>query len=367
MKSSLPSWIPDLKGNVMSWLGELMVPGSPFGRFRFARRGCVYMPYDIISVHEASGPYMKLNLTHNLTDREKQEWMDLSLSWRDPLTGEVRDPDGIEKALPDNDSLTFSVKAIRRSFSRCQCGVFGVRKSPLQEEVKAFLDVEKMRKAFDDEAWETNSWGAGAHCSHYILAMIQWRDAGHNEFDEAIKEAVEYLYARQNPETGAFGRVGEDPVVAIGGILKVYTRLFKTIGLEVRYPEKIIDLCLKQSRAGRIHQNCPVQNTMMNFLMCLNFTDYRRNEIEQEARDALEKYVRPLISTDGAFCSGSDDSQYKYWGIEMVEPGCGKQGNIHSTNLMLSTVIVITELLDCGDELGYASSGLKRKRGEKDV
>ena len=245
--------------------------------------------------------------------------------------------------------------------------LFSVRKSLLQEEVKPFLDIDKMRKAFDAEAWETNSWGGGARCAHYVLAMIQWRDAGHNEFDEAIKEVVEYLYARQNPETGVFGRPDEDPVVAIGGILKVYTRLFKTIGLEIRYPEKIIDLCLKQSSAGRIHQNCPVQNTMMNFLMCLNFTDYRRNEIQQEARDVLEKYVRPLISTDGAFCSGSDDSQYKYWGIEMVESGCGKQGNIHSTNLMLSTVIVITELLDREDELGYAPSGLKRKQGEKEV
>ena len=359
MKNQLPSWIYDLKESIKSWLGELMVPGLPFGRFRFARQGCVYMPYDIISVHEASGLYVRLGLADNLTDRQKQEWVDLSLSWRDPQTGAVCDPDGIEKALPNNDSLTFSVKAIRRSFARCQCGVFDIRKPPLQNEVKAFLDIEKLRKAFDAEAWETNSWGAGTHCAHYIAALIQWRDAGHNEFDESIKEAVECLYARQNPETGAFGRPGEDPVVAIGGILKIYTRLFKTMGMEVHYPEKIIDLCLEQSRAGSIHQNCPIQNTMMNFLMCLNFTNYRKEEIRQQAYDALEKYVRPLISTDGAFCSGSDDSQYEYWGIKMVESGFGKQANIHLTNLMLSTVTVITELLGCEDELGYAPSGLK--------
>ncbi|MFH1616889.1 MAG: hypothetical protein ABIG61_17620 [Planctomycetota bacterium] len=364
MNTQIPEWVLQLKTNVIEYVNGLMVPGAPFGRFRFAKDGCVYLPYDIISVHTVADIYQKLRMTESLTPQQKQEWIDLSLSWRDPETGEVRDPEGIEKGVPDNDDLACSVTALKRNMNRCCAGVFGSRDNQptLQQEVKAFLDIDKMHQAFDAEPWETYSWGAGAHCAHYLLAMLNWRDAGYEEFDRPIKAAVEYLYAKQNPETGAFGGKKQDAVNIIGGILKIYARLFATMDLEIRYPERVIDTAIDLLRSGQLQGNCPAHNALIVLLMCKSSTNYREDDVRNEAYISLERDIRPRLKKNSSFCSIPDtSSEYYYWGVKMVEHGYD-QGEIHSTQLALQAIRVVFELLDMEEELGYEPSGWYKKR-----
>lgn len=362
MDREIPSWVVKLKTSVPEWLNGLMTPGAPFGRFRFANNGCVYLPYDIISVHSAADIYQKLRLDKTLTPRQKKEWVDLSLSWRDPETGEVRDPEGIEKGVPDNDDLACSVTALRRSLNRGCIGVFGCGEGRpvLQREIKKFLDIGKMREAFDAEPWKTGSWGAGAHCAHYILAMIQWRKAGHLEFDHPINEAVKYLYSRQHPDTGAFGGENQDANNIIGGMLKIYVRLFGTLRLKIQYPERMIDTAIALLRSGELKGNCPAHNALIVLLMCKNFTDYRLKDIREEAYLSFERDIYSKLKSDGAFCYNQETSEYYYWGVKMVKSGYN-QSEIHTTGLMLQAVRVIAELLDVETKLNFAPTGWKRR------
>jgi hypothetical protein len=363
MTVNVPDWILDLKGSIREWIKGLMVPGEPFGRFRYAKEGCVHLPYDIISVHSAAHVYERLRLDRELTEEQLRQWKELSLSWRDPATGEVSDPDGLEKGLPDNDDLAVSVTALRRNLNRCMAGVLGAAKAKpvLQKDVKIFTqDIKKMYDAFDAEAWDTDAWGAGAHCAHYIGAMRQWRDAGHLEFNKPIEKAVEYLYSRQRADTGAFCGDEQGAPMIIGGILKIYNQLFGYMDLEIRYPEKIIDTTMKHLKAGELNYGlCPGHNAMILFLMCGNFTDYRKNEIRQETAKAFEDVFHARLMDDGAFCSDPEQLSKSIWGVKMFEHD-KLQSDLHGTLIMLQAIIVAAELLDQEDKLDYEPSGWKK-------
>lgn len=362
MIAKMPDWTLNLKTNIKSWLDDLMVAGQPFGRFRLAKEGCIYLPYDIISVHFAAELYERLGIVETLTSEQKREWMNLSLSWRNLETGEVTDPDGIEKGVPDNDDLVCSVQALRRNLNRCCVGVFGAgsNKMTLQHDVKAFSDIEKMRTAFDAEAWESDSWGAGAHCAHYISAMLQWQKAGYTKFDRPIEEAVKYLYSRQHSDTGAF--CGKDHTVAsaIGGILKIYVRLFGEMNLKIQYPERIIDTSIDLLRSGKLVGVCEAHNALIVLLMCRNFTNYRLSDIKKEALLSIDRDFLPRLMSDGAFCSEPGVFEKKIWGVRMFETNGVEQSDIHGTMLMVQAVRVAAELLDLEQELGFAPSGWKR-------
>lgn len=363
MSVELPNWTTELKVGIKHWLDSLMERGEPYGRYRLAKEGCLHVPYDIISVHFAADLYEKLGLVDTLTSKQKREWIDLSLSWSDPESGEVTDPSGLEKGVTDNNALAGSVSSLRRNFNRTCHGVFGSGKNKpvLQDEVKEFLDIEKMKKAFDAEAWKTNSWGAGAHCGHYINAMLEYKKAGFCEFEKPIEAAVNYLYDRQNPDNGVFCDDSHCASSKIGGALKIYVRLFGTMNLEIKYPERIIDTALSLLRSGEFVGVCEAHNALILLLMCGNFTDYRINEIKSEALLALERDVHPHLMDDGGFCSNPGIYEKYIWGVKMFETDGVEQGDIHGTMIMVQAVRVVAELLDLEDQLGFAPSGWKRE------
>ncbi len=358
MSFNIPQWVFKLKQSIPEWLDGLMQPGRPFGRFRFARENCVYPEYDILSVHFAAAVYQKLRLDKKLTGQQKHEWIEVSTSWRDKETGEVRAPE-LEKQLKTEDQI----KVLRRNLNRVGSGVFGVSQKdpPLQEEIKAFVDVEKMYQAFDAEPWETNSWGAGAHCAHYLLAIKHWVDAGFNELEPALQAGIKYLYDKQDPKTGAFGGKGQDINAIVGGMLKIYGRLFGTFGLEIKYPEQMIDTCLDALRSGKLVGNCPAHNALIVMLMCRNFAKYREGEIKEEAYKSIDRDVKPFLRPDGAFGDPyvKDRGYYVWDKLQMVKPGVD-QSELHSTLIMLQELCTIAEHLDMEDNFGFAPTGWKR-------
>ncbi len=360
MKFGIPDWVLDIRKTIPEWLEELIQHGSPYGRFRFAEKNCVYPEYDILSVHFAADIYQKLRLDEKLSDQQKQEWMELSLSWRSKKTDEVIAPE-LEKQLKTEEEI----KVLRRNLNRVGSGVFGYNMSnpPLQEEIKAFVNIDKMYQTFDAEPWETNSWGAGAHCAHYLLAIKHWVDAGFDELKPAFQAGIKYLYDKQNPDTGGFGGEGQDINAIVGGMLKIYGRLFGTFGLEIKYPERMIDTCLEALRSGKLCGNCPAHNALIVMLMCRNFAKYREGEIREQAHKSIERDVKPFLRPDGAFGDPTVKAKgYYVWdNLQMVKPGVD-QSELHSTNIMLQELRVIAEHLDMDNEFGFSPTGWEKSR-----
>lgn len=346
-----------IKTGIKDYVDSLMMRETPFGRFRLAAKGCSFMPYDILSVHFAADIYSKLRLEHTLSAEHKTQWENLSISWINPQTGEVSDQNGLERAFAASKDRDLQINDLRRNLNRCCHGVFelGRTKCILQDDARKFLNIEKLKSTFESLPWDTNAWSAGAHAAHYILAMHEWATRGHSEFFEPIEMAVGYLYSKQNPQDGTFGAKGQSDMNLIGGMLKIGIRLFVTLGLELKYPERMIDTAIRMLESGTLQGNCPAHNALIVLEMCSNFTNYRHNDIKTQAIKSLERDIIPLYKPDGGFCNALDTSEYWIWNVKMVNAGYD-QSNLHSTNLMLNAIRVIAEITGIDSELGLSPS-----------
>lgn len=362
MQKNHSDWLFGLKHGVQHFVDGLMMPDAPFGRFRMADKGCNFLPYDILSVHYAADIYAKLHLDKKLSPEQKKQWIELSLGWIDKKTGEVQDADGLERFFDGSEEMECKIAELRRNLNRCCHGVFeaGAANHVLQQDARKFLDINVMCEIFNTLPWDTGAWAAGAQAAHYVLAMYEWVHAGHQEFVVPLEKAVEYLYAKQNPEDGTFGGRGQSDANLIGGMLKIGIRLFVTLGRELRYPERMIDTAIRMLRSGNLKGNCPAHNALIVLEMCGNFTDYRSEDIKDEAWKSLERDIIPLYKHDGGFCGNPDTSEYWIWNVKMVNEGYN-QSNLHSTHIMLNAVRVIAEIVGVESTLDFAASDYRRQ------
>jgi len=89
--NEVPEWTMKLKDDLLSFLEGVRQPG-PYGRFRYALRGCL-LPYEPISSCYAFGILRTLNSYDALEDREKEEWAGYLRLSRLPLIEPFRKPD----------------------------------------------------------------------------------------------------------------------------------------------------------------------------------------------------------------------------------------------------------------------------------
>ncbi|PPF84311.1 acetyltransferase [Pseudoclavibacter sp. RFBJ3] len=214
--------------------------------------------------------------------------------------------------------------------------------------------------ALDARDWAAGAWGSGAAVDAVATAcaanMLDHSDALDDRGVGPLLTVLGWAVARADPRTGLWGEElpdGESPrLQAVNGFYRLTRGLFAQFGLPLPYPVATIDTVLLH--AADPHLSTPDGWTACNVLdiahplwLASQQTQHRRGEIAEWARGALEQALGQWVPGEGmAFAPRSSG--------EDGEPG------LQGTEMWLSIIWLLADLLHASDSLGYRMRGVHR-------
>lgn len=222
------------------------------------------------------------------------------------------------------------------------------------------LAATELTVALDARDWAAGAWGSGAAVDAVATAcaanMLDHSDAFDDDGAGPLLTLLGWAVARADPRTGLWGKElpgSESPrLQAVNGFYRLTRGLFAQFGLPLPYPVETIDTVLLH--AADPYLSTPAGWTACNVLdiahplwLASQQTSHRRVEIAEWAREALEQAIGQWVPGEGmAFAPRSE-------GADCV-PG------LQGTEMWLSIIWLLSELLQSSDSLGYRMRGVHR-------
>ncbi len=206
-------------------------------------------------------------------------------------------------------------------------------------------DPQKALEYIKTGNWD-KPWGTGSHSAGIAREFFYFINDGHEEYIPATCEMIEFIMSKQNPETGMWGKSTIPLYEQISGTLKVLGRFFFGMGMEIPYLDKLADSCIKHHKDGSFYDSsddmCIPRNVMEMCVLCLEASDYRKDELEETLLSILEHIYKYHYKPDGAFSSYHSGTKPIQWCSAKI---CGEaktprsningtQGALHSFNMV---------------------------------
>ncbi|MCK4709748.1 MAG: hypothetical protein KAU21_14100 [Gammaproteobacteria bacterium] len=186
----------------MSWLQSLRVTDKPFGHFKMSAS----TDDTIFTSCFAAFLYDLLNEVDNLTEKEREEWLDFILSHQDEKTGLFHDSFSDERNLSAAHNLRYVTWQLTTFCISAVYALKGELRYPL-----AFIDDENLnqpeivRSTLEEFNWN-NPWGAGNLAMFLgIMLMEDSKQKGLGMETASIKAFFDWHDDYQNKKTGFWG------------------------------------------------------------------------------------------------------------------------------------------------------------------
>lgn len=203
-------------------------------------------------------------------------------------------------------------------------------------------DIEKFLSALD---W-TRPWGAGSHFSHlmFFLSHMKTTDQIDDKtYRDAQQSSLIFANSLQHEIDGAWYQGNPSHRQKVNGAMKVITGLMVD-DLPIKYPERLIDLCLTQSPMSTADA-CD----QINQILVLRYADeqcghrYRRDEIQKFCFNTLEIWREYYYPTLGGFSFHKHRANDRYYGAK-VSLGLNEP-DIHGTLMFVWGLSMMKQLV----------------------
>lgn len=358
-----PEWVHETKARMGPWLAGLMEPGEPYGRFRHAVR-------TLVGANAASSSYAVA--LHRYLDvlplsaGQAASWADWFASMQDPATGQFIDAE-LERHVPQGEQHGRSVLWNHRRYltKQAQSAMLLLGRVPEYDIGGEQLGFDPRAESIEDHLgtfdWERDPWAGGSAAANSLATLDYRARRGEHDLIPVIARGIAWLESRQDPKTGLWGSAACDHRLRVNSALKVVTRLFSTFRRPLQHPEKVIDSVLRNWHDGEYFRRdnpqlnaCDEMNGLVLAAIAVRFTDHRRDELREGARERIE-WFRVFRRSDGIFSLTPHGSIPKLNDIPMTR--AEDQGDIHGVNLVCNALALIADILGCGDELGWRFHG----------
>jgi len=305
---------------------HLCKDGPVWGLARRDPEGKLYG--DLAYEEYGSAAYWNLVKQHNLwdkvpplTDQERKEALKFWQSWQDPETGLFKDPRDPNRMVGEKYVVNlirafggeplYPQKASRQMAARDESGAIDTR---------AFLD-----RAKNDPDWAHGGWAAGSHAGYLAREVFCAVNEGQTELIPDLEKGLEYILSHQDPATGLWGPPSASLDRRLGGALKVITRLYHSMGMNVPHTRQLADSLIKYERSGdwyRVGSNfCVPQNVVILVAYCLEVSDYRRADLLWVLESTAREYQEWVLPDGSLLLRRGDPSSVAVDGVLLVGLG----------------------------------------------
>jgi len=297
----LPSWIHSLREEVGGFLESLRARGVPFG-YRYAVDGCA-LAEDLLSTGNVFNDLKVAGL-------ETPEWLaaygDYLVAFQDPQTGMFYDARLDALIEPGDEDRGAVVTRLRKTLTRAgvshllQMGREPARPVTFDEQCR-WRTRDEVISELESLPWATDPWGAGSHGAMVPFFLLQRYLQGEEVCGELVVEAVGWLLAQQDPETGLWGARSAPLHARVNGAFKVLTRLSNAWHIVPAYPERLVDSVVRYWRSPDYETvGCNELDNMFLLAVVTRFYPEMRPSLAElvlERIAALEPFRKP----DGGF------------------------------------------------------------------
>ncbi|UCD29705.1 MAG: hypothetical protein JSV03_04270 [Planctomycetota bacterium] len=281
-----PEWVKKIPNRMAEILVEkhLCKNGPVWGLARRDPTGKLYGDLEYEEIGSAGychivDQYRLWDKVPPLTDQAKKKALQFWQSWQDPKSGLFKDPRDPNRTVGEK----YVVNLIR---------FFGGEPLYPQKESRTMLardgsgniDTKNfLERAQNDPDWAQGGWAAGSHTGYMAREIFSAINNGHIELIPDLEKGLESVLSHQDPASGLWGPSSARLDRRLGGTLKVITRLYFGMGVNVPYAERLADSLIVHERNGdwyRAGQNfCVPQNVIYMVAFCLEACDYRRDDL----------------------------------------------------------------------------------------
>lgn len=346
-----PAWIREVPGQVLAWLETIQYaprkPEEPWGLFTFSR-DCP-LPYSVYATSAAWGLATACGGVEKLpgyTPEAKTRMAEFIQQLQDPQTGLFSDPH-LEAARAREEGLDVFRSAVTKyAFNLLTyCGAKPLYPYSSGGEGGNF-DSERYLAQMKSGNWD-QPWAIGSHSGFQTRELYWLVNEGHPEYLPALKEGVEFILSKQNPETGMWGRADLPLQQQLGGALKVIGRFQFAMGLIVPHMDKLADSLIEHHRSRAFYPDdisaVIPRNVAELAYVCTEVSDYRKEELLEVLRETaqeLRKYQQP----DGAFAQTRRGTRPIWWQDAEAAPACETpRSDVHGTAACLYAIQNICE------------------------
>ena len=212
----------------------------------------------------------------------------------------------------------------------------------------AEITAARLRKHLAGLPWKKSAWHAGDWIDCYASSLLpNIKYFGQKPPLEAL---FTWLDSHCDPVTGLWGSRTEETrwLQPVNGFYRLTRGTYAQFGRALPYPERSIDTILEHAGdqaffAGGRENACNVLDVVHPLWLCLRQTDHRRDEAQTWVRKRLPAVLRHWKTEQG---------------FDFVVAG-GKP-SLQGTEMWLSIVYLMCDLLGCAEALGYTPRGVHR-------
>ena len=214
--------------------------------------------------------------------------------------------------------------------------------------------AEELYTQLESLPWTTRAWGAGAWIDAYGTAQhLNIKHFG----DDAVELApiMGWLLTHIDRQNGVWGTPteGGDWLQPVNGFYRLTRGTYAQFGLPLPFPETSIDTILRHTRNRDYFRDdrgnaCNVLDIIHPLWLCGLQTDYRQAEIQTWATEQLERALTKWVDGKG-FSFNLEQGT-------VPKSQCSLQG----TEMWLSIIYLLAEVIGKADALGYRPKGVHR-------
>ncbi|WP_167132801.1 acyltransferase [Paramicrobacterium chengjingii] len=275
--------------------------------------------------------------------------------WQDPQTGLVASIDGHGRqstsALFENGDVAYHIECVGYALDLLGSAF------PHSLRVVTEGSAEELARRLNNLPWARNAWGAG-HVVDAIGTAVHWsRRRGDVVPDGFLETLFGWLTTHSDARTGMWGDPTPDDglLQPVNGFYRASRGTFAQFGVPIQHPDAVVDTVLRHAHESRFFspaaQNACNVLDVAHPLWLTRATGYRSEEVRELAtrllRDALARW------TDGSGI-GFRASPGSVNGQPDANPG------LQGTEMWLSTIWYLADLIDVSPALGYRPRGIHR-------
>lgn len=237
----------------------------------------------------------------------------------------------------------------------CVGYALGLLGSRLLRPIAALTETptEALVRHLDDLPWAREAWRVGAWVDTWGSALT-W-EAPTNQSRASLAALLGWLVTECDPISGMWGEWSPDEgrLQLVNGFYRVVRGTFAQLGVPVPYPEPVIDTVLAHVKDARYFRDdrgsaCNVLDASHALWLCGRQTTYRGREVTEWAAWQLGRVLSRWRPREG-------------FSFELEEgPSADHRPGLQGTEMWLSTLWLLADLLGLSHRLGFAPRGIHR-------
>jgi hypothetical protein len=211
------------------------------------------------------------------------------------------------------------------------------------------IDAETLFGLLEKLPWQTNAWSCGDWIDCYATGLYANRKHfGSKRTPDAL---FGWLATHANPRTGLWGTPTPEQqwLQPVNGFYRLTRATYAQFGQRLPYPEAAIDTVLAHARNPAFFRDdegnaCNVLDVIHPLWLCLRDADYRRRDVQAWAERQLQRALGRWVDGRG----------FSFQLEHREQPG------LQGTEMWLSIVYLLADVLGLSSHLGYKPKGVHR-------